>query len=189
MSIILAPTTSVHFKITSLNLMEWCASLFSVVYILCVFSVCVHHQRSAVLHLGFLSWGGTLISWWIQGSFALPDVIWVHQDFFPLGAKLHPHPPGPPAPPPVLEHGDFTLLLCKACFSVWVWQTHGFLRGEVTEDTQQRRILFLSLCYENIQLSHIMTNYKVSVDCKLAKVTLPQISLILVCCPRWIQIN
>lgn len=98
MSIIPAPKTSVHFKITSLNLMEWCALLFSIVYILCMFSACVHHQRSAVLHLSFLSWGGTLISWWIQGSFALPDVIWVHQDFFPLGEKLHPHFPGPPPP-------------------------------------------------------------------------------------------
>lgn len=104
----------------------------SVVDIPLVSCVWVRHQCNLVLYLGSLSWGGTLISWWIQGSFALPDVIWVHRDFFPLAAKL------PPSPAPVLEHGDFTLLLCKACFSVWVWQTHGFLQGEVIEDTQQR---------------------------------------------------
>lgn len=113
MSIIPAAKTRVHFKMTSLNLMEWCLSLFSVVYILCVFSACVHHQRSAVLHLGFLSWGGTLISWWIQGSFALPDVIWVHRDFFPLGVELHPHPSGPPPTPAPLQ--SWNMVISHSC--------------------------------------------------------------------------
>lgn len=187
MNIIPGPKTSVH--LTSLNLMERCSSLFSVVYILCVV-LCLRPpsaQRGASSRFPELRWNTDFLM-----NSGVICFAWCHLSaprFLPTGSKAAPPPSRPPRPPPVLEHGDFTLLLCKACFSVWVWQTHGFLRGEVTEDTQQRQILFLSLCYENIQLSHIMINYKVSVDCKLAKVTLPQISLNLLSFPRWIQIN
>lgn len=189
MSVIPAAKTRVHFKMTSLNSMEWCLSLFSVVYILCVRPPSA--QRGASSRLPELRWNTDFVM-----NSGVICFAWCHLSaprFLPTGSRAAPLPPRPPAPPPVLEHGDFTLLLCKACFSVWVWQTHGFLRGEVTEDTQQRRILFLFVCYENIQLSHIMTNYELSsihpsVDCKLAKVTLPRISLILLSCTRWIKL-
>lgn len=75
-------------------------------------------------------------TWWIQGSFC----YLTSSEVSPSSLKPN-HPPYPPSlnPSSLLEHGDFTLLLYKACFSVWVWQTHGFLQVEVTEEN--RRIL------------------------------------------------
>lgn len=77
-------------------------------------------------------------------------------------------PTGSTTTPPVLEHGDFTLLLCKACFSVCVcacvWQTHGYLWGEVTEDTQKRCALVCNS--ENILLSLRDSSYIKLVMCK-----------------------
>lgn len=68
----------------------------------------------------------TLISWersWIQGSL----LCLMPPECTEISAHWEPNyplpPPHPPPPPLVLEHGDFTLLLCKACFSVCVTNT------------------------------------------------------------------
>ena len=61
----------------------------------------------------------------------------------PAGSS-HPLPPSThpfPSPHPILEHGDFTLVLCKACFCR-VWQTHGF-GCEVPTNAPDRCVLVL----------------------------------------------
>ena len=83
----------------------------------------------------------TLISWkWSLNRevTTTPDVVQACWEL-PPSPRTHPFP----SPHPILEHGDFTLVLCKACFCR-VWQTHGF-GCEVPTSAPDRWVLVLGI--------------------------------------------